>query len=72
MKKIWSQKSRDTAPLNETSVWKRIKSLNCDNDVQEMIDMNQGLLVSLGVSHPALNKVVEVAASHNIHAKVHL
>jgi mevalonate kinase len=35
-----------------------------------MIDMNQGLLVSLGVSHPALNKVVEVAANHSIHAKV--
>jgi mevalonate kinase len=42
-----------------------------DSEVfQELIDINEGLLVSLGVSHPSLNRVVEVAATHNIHAKV--
>ena len=38
--------------------------------VQELIDMNQGLLSSLGVSHPSLERVVEVTAKHGLHTKL--
>ena len=35
-----------------------------------MIDINQGLLAGLGVSHPALGRVVEIFAGNSIHAKL--
>jgi mevalonate kinase len=38
--------------------------------VQELIDTNQGLLSSLGVSHPALDRITAIAAKHGLHAKL--
>jgi len=38
--------------------------------LEHLIDINHGILTGLGVSHPALSKVVEISASHNIHAKL--
>ena len=32
--------------------------------------MNQGLLSSLGVSHPSLERVVAVTARHGLHTKL--
>ena len=34
------------------------------------MDINQGLLAGVGVSHPALGQVVNVAAANGIHAKL--
>jgi len=38
--------------------------------LEDLIDINQGLLAGLGVSHPALGRVVEVSALNGIHAKL--
>lgn len=38
--------------------------------LESLIDINQGLLVGLGVSHPALGRVVDTAAANGIHAKL--
>jgi len=38
--------------------------------LENLIDINQGLLHGLGVSHPALGQVVEISAANNIHAKL--
>ena len=37
---------------------------------QELIDTNQGLLHSLGVSHPSLDRVAGIARAHGLHAKL--
>ena len=37
---------------------------------QNLVDINQGLLAGVGVSHPALGQVVNVAAANGIHAKL--
>lgn len=37
---------------------------------QELIDTNQGLLASLGVSHPALDKIISICAREKMHAKL--
>ena len=39
-------------------------------NLQDLIDINQGLLAGLGVSHPALGRVVEISAHNGIHAKL--
>ncbi|KAI5730558.1 hypothetical protein M8J76_015008 [Diaphorina citri] len=38
--------------------------------LEDLIDMNQGLLVSLGVSHPSLNQVIDICKGHDLHAKL--
>eukprot|EP00088_Acartia_fossae_P059454 TRINITY_DN7058_c0_g1_i1.p1 TRINITY_DN7058_c0_g1~~TRINITY_DN7058_c0_g1_i1.p1 ORF type:complete len:392 (+),score=58.75 TRINITY_DN7058_c0_g1_i1:64-1239(+) len=38
--------------------------------LEHLIDINHGILTGLGVSHPALSKVVEISATHCIHAKL--
>ena len=38
--------------------------------MQELIDTNQGLLSSLGVSHPSLEKIISITAKQQIHAKL--
>jgi len=38
--------------------------------LEHLIDINHGILTGLGVSHPALSKVVEISATHKIHAKL--
>ena len=35
-----------------------------------MVDMNQGLLSSMGVSHPSLEKVIQLTSSHGLHTKL--
>ena len=37
---------------------------------QELIDVNQGLLSALGVSHPALEQIINIAAKQKMHAKL--
>ncbi|KAK4309148.1 hypothetical protein Pmani_019206 [Petrolisthes manimaculis] len=37
---------------------------------QELVDMNQALLCALGVSHPSLDRLVGIAQSHGLHAKL--
>ena len=37
---------------------------------QELIDTNQGLLVTLGVSHPSLEKIISITARQKMHAKL--
>ena len=32
--------------------------------------MNQGLLASLGVSHPSLEKVIQITAAYGLHTKL--
>lgn len=39
-------------------------------ELGELIDMNHKLLGALGVSHPTLEKVVEISAEHGLHAKL--
>ena len=37
---------------------------------QELIDTNQGLLASLGVSHPSLERIISITSRQKIHAKL--
>lgn len=39
-------------------------------ELGELIDMNHKLLGTLGVSHPTLEKVVELSSEHGLHAKL--
>jgi len=48
-------------------------TLDCTEEfktLEHLIDINHGILTGLGVSHPALSKVVEISATHKIHAKL--
>lgn len=47
-----------------------ILSLKCNLFLQELSDINQNLLRSLGVSHPALDDVINILASRNLHGKI--
>ncbi|KAK7072866.1 hypothetical protein SK128_011160 [Halocaridina rubra] len=38
--------------------------------LDELIDINQALLCAIGVSHPSLDKLVGIAKSHGLHAKL--
>ena len=38
--------------------------------LERLIDLNQGLLATLGVSHPALDEVCKLAAENELHAKL--
>jgi len=38
--------------------------------LEELIDTNQGLLVSLGVSHPSLERIISITAQQKMHAKL--
>jgi len=38
--------------------------------LENMVDMNQGLLSSMGVSHPSLEKVIQLTSSHGLHTKL--
>ena len=37
---------------------------------QALIDVNQGLLSSLGVSHPKLEQIIGITAKHGLHSKL--
>ena len=37
---------------------------------QELIDVNQGLLKTIGVSHPSLDLVQEITAKQKLHSKL--
>jgi len=39
-------------------------------ELEELIDYNQGLLATLGVSHPALQSAITICASHGLHGKL--
>ena len=38
--------------------------------LQSLIDLNQRLLNTIGVGHPALDDVCDIAAQHGVHAKL--
>merc|ERR1712008_674060 len=38
--------------------------------LEGLIDVNQGLLAALGVSHPALEQIIHIAAKQKMHAKL--
>ena len=38
--------------------------------LEQLIDYNQKLLESLGVSHPSLEKVVSLSSDHDLHGKL--
>lgn len=38
--------------------------------VQQLIDLNHGLLRTLGVSHPLLEKIGDVSAQYGLHSKL--
>lgn len=38
--------------------------------LEELIDVNQGLLSALGVSHPAIEQIINIAAKQKMHAKL--
>uniref|UniRef100_A0A8D8YGY8 Mevalonate kinase n=1 Tax=Cacopsylla melanoneura TaxID=428564 RepID=A0A8D8YGY8_9HEMI len=38
--------------------------------LEDLIDMNQGLLTSLGVSHPSLNQIIDICKINGLHAKL--
>ena len=37
---------------------------------QELIDFNQHLLQTLGVSHTSIDRICEITAKHNFHTKL--
>ena len=48
----------------------KLDAKRCNSILQELIDTNQGLLSSLGVSHPSLEKIISITAKQQIHAKL--
>ena len=64
--------------VNPTRIFCLLISLQCNNVTtcyfplppQELVDTNQGLLCALGVSHPALDRTVALAALRGFHAKL--
>ncbi|KAL1456439.1 hypothetical protein WDU94_001170 [Cyamophila willieti] len=47
------------------------KKMECEfQKLEDLIDMNQGLLTSLGVSHPSLNQIIDICKDHGLHAKL--
>ena len=42
----------------------------CYERLGSLVDYNQRLLATLGVSHPSLDRVCSVAATHGLHAKL--
>ena len=43
---------------------------NCVTFLQELIDINQGLLKTIGVSHASLDLVQELTAKQKLHSKL--
>lgn len=41
-----------------------------ESSIEEFIDINQNVLVALGVGHPSLRRIVEVGARFNMHSKL--
>lgn len=54
--------------LDEPSAAAAISSLY--EELCVLLDMNHSLLTALGVSHPALERVVSVSSEHRLHAKL--
>lgn len=57
------------------SLFKSYCTGECDsvqffNDMEMLIDTNQQLLNEMGVGHRQLDRVVEIAKSHGLHAKL--
>jgi len=52
----------------------RVKQFsNCTEEfsrLESLVDMNQGLLASLGVSHPSLERVIQITGAHGLHTKL--
>ncbi|ESO97418.1 hypothetical protein LOTGIDRAFT_231588 [Lottia gigantea] len=40
------------------------------NTLQDLIDINQHLLQAMGVSHPALEKIIRLTSQYNLHSKL--
>lgn len=72
----------DAVATDAVTVLKQIGSLHIDNPIdinslndeiirlQDLIDINHGLLTSLTVSNKALNEIVDTAAIYNLRAKL--
>eukprot|EP00090_Calanus_glacialis_P028946 TRINITY_DN4641_c0_g1_i4.p1 TRINITY_DN4641_c0_g1~~TRINITY_DN4641_c0_g1_i4.p1 ORF type:complete len:401 (+),score=96.87 TRINITY_DN4641_c0_g1_i4:50-1252(+) len=61
------------AALNTLQGCRVKKFSDCSTEfsqLESLVDMNQGLLASLGVSHPSLEKVIQITAAYGLHTKL--
>jgi len=61
------------AVLNTLQTCREKQFSGCEKEfriLENMVDMNQGLLSSMGVSHPSLEKVIQLTSSHGLHTKL--
>ncbi|XP_063228130.1 mevalonate kinase isoform X2 [Bacillus rossius redtenbacheri] len=66
----------DQVALSASSVFESMSDANSSeleqhlHTLEELVDLNQGQLASLGVSHPRLDRVCAAAAARGMHAKL--
>merc|ERR1719228_2956215 len=58
------------AALNTMQACRVKQFSNCSEEFSQWVDMNQGLLASLGVSHPSLENVIQISKANGLHTKL--
>ena len=56
--------------LNNDKVYRTNSSSKLFEELYDLVDINHAQLCALGVSHPSLEKIVGIAKSHRLHAKL--
>jgi len=68
-----SMEKLSLAALNTMQACRVKQFSNCSEEfsqLEDLVDMNQGLLASLGVSHPSLENVIQISAANGLHTKL--